>query len=279
MSQKNTEFSKLKQSIGKILLAKESITLEELNLGKGFSIYGLHQGKINYENPRKGIYGISTGTHNPVNLFIYEESKIVFLDITSFEELLISLREVLEYSFKKNYCLEVTNDYIFRLIRLHYNINRNPKSRLDINCKLPKRTLKSIYNLMDLKLELAEELVTLGKIENINVFLDNTVSLALQKLGMYYGNVDLDNKLDIGIYNYTIINTEQKTNKYFVLNEGHYRLLKLDNPEDYIKTLQEIVLFGEDNNICSEKIIWLIEKISNDFLANSCFKTSVKDLP
>jgi hypothetical protein len=55
--------------------------------------------------------------------------------------------------------------------------------------------------------------------------------------------------------------------------------LKMDSDESFIKSIQEIILFGEDKNICSEKTIWYIEQLFSNYMEDSCLSKVTKDLP
>lgn len=270
-SQTNNELGKLKNSIGKTLLAKKMITKEEFDNGKGFSIYGLHEDIIDYENLKFGIYVISTGSHQPVNFIIYEKDSIHFLDAYSYEEFIISLEKLLKYSFKKEYCDEIIIDYVSRLIRIHYNINRNLRGNTDNNCEFPKRILKSIFKLNDFKLKLVKELIKNDIVQSIDSFYDEPDNLILQKVDFYFGLSKQNENLEIGIYSYAFVNSEDIIDGYVLLKEENFYFLEMNNNENLIKTVHDIIDFGEENEVCSEKTIWLLGKIFDKFLSKSCF--------
>ena len=83
-----------------------------------------------------GIYTFSMNvTLSKVYLLIVEESDLKILDISSREKLDTSLKLLLDYCDKNNYCETIINDYVSRLIRGYYNLNKWQGQRKDLNCE------------------------------------------------------------------------------------------------------------------------------------------------
>ena len=278
-SQNENEFSSLKKGVSKILFEKKLIDRRDFEKDNGFSVYGLHHESIIFDNLKKGVYGVSIGGHKPVYFLIYEKNKINFLDIFSFKELIKSMKILLQYSFKEGYCQEITIDYVSRLLRSHYNINRNLRNRIDENCEFPKTMMKSIYNYNNFKFKIAKEIERINGIRSIETFLDNPELLIVQKTDIYYGILEKDKNLDVGLYSYISTYNDDTKEEYVLLDQDHLEFLKTDSNEAFIKTIQDIMIFGEENKVCSEKIIWLIKKISDSIFNKSCFCEYITNLP
>lgn len=133
------------------LLTKENLKLELVNflvkkqLLKNINEYnedkrvvnlrGIHKNKVE-DNLRTGIYAFSLNrTHNKAFFVIVDGNSYTILDLTSKEELLVSIKNTINFCEKQKYCVTITNDYVSRLIGVFYNINKNPNNRGDINCK------------------------------------------------------------------------------------------------------------------------------------------------
>lgn len=277
----NDKFSILNKNIGQLLFNNRAITQEEFNTGKGFLIYGIHNQKIDYNNLKKGIYGVSTGSHRPIYFFVYDSDKINFLDIYSFDEFLKSLKALLEYSFEEDYCREITMDYLSRFIRLHYGVNRNLRTRINKNCEFPERAIKSIYNINTLKLNLINKLEENNEIKEEDSFLDDPDILLIQKSDMYFGIPKPNQLLEIGMYNYTNTISKDVKEQHILIDQEGVDFLKINSQVEFIETIEKIVSFGEEYNICSERTIWFIEKISKEFFNEneSCFSKNIVDLP
>jgi len=283
ISQLNSEYKNLRCDLSEILFSNGAITKEEYSIKKGFTIYSLHQDKIDRQNLKKGIYGLTTKPNVPAHFFIYDDDLLRLLNLYTFEEFLDSIKTLLIYCFEKNYCKEIIYDYTFRLIRTYSNFHRRSgRKTVDPNCKDPRRWINSTYNINSLKLSFAEELVKLGKIKDIDDFFDYPDRFNFFKTDFHYGLPEENNDLDIGFYGYNFVYTDNINpviHGDFLLTQGNFNFLEVDNTENVIKTIQNIIVFGEDYNVCSEKTIWFIEKITNDFFTESCLENIVVDLP
>lgn len=270
-------YSDLEKAIGEILFEKGYISQNDFNSDKGFSIYGMHNKKINRKHLRIGIYGVSTGTHSPVSFFIYDNNSVKFLDINSQKDFLESLSIMVNYCNEKRYCDEIITDYISRIINVYYRTNR--KKQVDNRCRFRKIVTKSTYNLNKFKFEIVNELKKSDKISSIDFFRDDPENLLIEKVGIYYGVPKDKKNLEIGIYKYYIIYEDNIKEGYVILDEGGFDLLDFSNSKEQINAIKDIILFGEDHNICYEESIMLIERIRKELSENSCFDSLKKNLP
>lgn len=277
-AQNITTFKEVENNIRETLFNKGYITQNQYSENKGFSIYGTYQRKVNEKKMRNGIYDVNLGNHSPKFNFIYEDSKVVFLDIYSFENFLKSLRIQMNYLFKKVYCKEIILDYFKRLMRTHYIFNRNPRDLTNKNCEFPEKTLLSTFNLNEIKNKIIIEIGQKKDLKTGNLQFENIENIAVGELSLYFG-INENDKLEEGIYNYVNINSNVPNYSYFILNGNNIKFLKMDSDESFINSIQEIILFGEKKNICSEKTIWYIEQLFSNYMENSCFPKITKDLP
>lgn len=97
------------------------------------------------EKLKKGIYAFSSfGSHSRAYFVIVENEKYTILDISTREGLDLAIKNVLDFSEKQKYCVDITEKYISKLISVYYNINKKPGQGIDINCE------KGISNTDDL---------------------------------------------------------------------------------------------------------------------------------
>lgn len=277
-SQNITTFSQLENNIREILFEKGYISQNEYSQKKGFTIYGTYQRKIDEKKLRSGIYDLYLGNHSPTFNFIYEQNKIIFLDIYSFKNFLESMRTQMIYLFEQRYCREIIVDYVKRLMRAHYSFNRNLKDLVNKNCEFPEKQILSTFYLNEIKSKIITEIAQKEDLKKGNLQLEEIENIAVSELSIYFG-INEKEKLEEGIYSYVDINSSVSSNRYFILNGNKIKFLKMDSDESFIKSIQEIILFGEDKNICSEKTIWYIEQLFSNYIEDSCLSRVTKDLP
>ncbi len=84
---------------------------------------------------KDGIYSFyQTRTHSKVYFVIIEKSNFTILDLSNREGLDVAIKTTLDFCERREYCEEITNDYISRMIRLFYRKNKNPTVGTDTNC-------------------------------------------------------------------------------------------------------------------------------------------------
>ncbi|KMQ59301.1 hypothetical protein ACM46_19410 [Chryseobacterium angstadtii] len=277
-SQNITTFSQLENNIREILFQKGYISQNEYSQKKGFTIYGTYQRKVDEKKLQSGIYDLYLGNHSPKFNFIYEQNKIIFLDIYSFKNFLESMRTQMIYLFGQRYCREIIVDYVKRLIRAHYSFNRNLKDLFNKNCEFPEKRILSTFYLNEIKSKIITEIAQKEDLKKEKLQLEKIENIAVSELSIYFG-INEKEKLEEGVYSYVNINSSVSKNSYFILNGNDIKFLKMDSDESFIKSIQEIILFGEDKNICSEKTIWYIEQLFSNYMEDSCLSKVTKDLP
>lgn len=277
-SQNITTFSQLENNIREILFQKGYLSQNAYSQKKGFTIYGTYQRKVNEKKLRSGIYDLYLGNHSPTFNFIYEQNKIIFLDIYSFKNFLESMRTQMIYLFEQRYCREIIVDYVKRLMRAHYSFNRNLKDLVNKNCEFPEKRISSTFYLNEIKSRIITEIAQKEDLKEGNLQPEKIENIAVSELSIYFG-INEKEKLEEGIYSYVNINSGFSNNSYFILNGNDIKFLKMDSDESFIKSIQEIILFGEDKNICSEKTIWYIEQLFSNYMEDSCLSKVTKDLP
>ena len=179
------------------------------------------------------------------------------------------------YLFEKGYCREISLDYVKRFIRTHYSFNRNPKDLFNKNCEFPEERKSSIFYLNDVKHKIATESTQKEDLEKENLQIEN---IAVSKLSVNFGLKE-NEKLVEGIYTYHIVNSDVFNKNYIIINGSDIKFLKMDSDESFIKSIQEIILFGEKKNICSAETIWYVEQLFSNYMKYSCFPKITKDLP
>lgn len=280
--QTKTELEVVQEKITDLLFEKGLIKKDEFQRAiknRSFvNIQGLYN-SIDSENFKDGIYSFSEGTHSVVYFFIYENGRIKILDLSSQIGLAESIKSLLEFSSRRDFCIEIVDDYLSRLIGVHYSINRNLKSRLDVNCEWEKLSNKSSYNFNQLHLVLAEYLLEKGEIKDIEYYLNNSDYLLLEKTGIYYGMPKDNELLDVGIYSFSNIESYSEQKYYLLIFEGGYKILSIDSKEDLFNSINKILIFGEENDYCHKRIIPILQYLIGKHYSKKCMDNFTLALP
>ncbi|POS00519.1 hypothetical protein Q361_1792 [Flavobacterium croceum DSM 17960] len=93
----------------------------------------------------EGLYFFSKGaSHSRVFGLIIQKSDFVILDLSNRESLNEAIKLVLDYCEQNKYCVEITKDYITKLLKTYYNINKSPYSPGDVNCRKRITDIKNL---------------------------------------------------------------------------------------------------------------------------------------
>lgn len=100
------------------------------------SIMGIH----NYDSSKTelidGVYAFSMNiTMAKVYLVLIEGNEFKILDFRTRENLDKSLVSLLDFCDKHKYCEKITTDYVSRMVRAFYNLNKWENQRADLNCE------------------------------------------------------------------------------------------------------------------------------------------------
>src|SRR5690606_27875315 len=125
--------------------------------------------------------------HNYIFYVLIDENSFKILDISTFHGLKESINQFLFFADKQNYCEQIINDYLSRFLNVHYNINRNPRNRINRNCEYESRSIKSTFDINSLKIKLAEFLVDKKELKNMEFFFNYPEFLLVEKFDIYYG--------------------------------------------------------------------------------------------
>ncbi len=267
------EFKSIKEAAHDFFLEKEDFNKylydRYIKNGEGASIYGIHN-KIDTLKIQDGIYWFTLGSHFKKHFLIYDNKDVEILDISSKKELKNSIKKTLEYSVKKDFCVQIINDYISRLIHTHYTVNKNPRTLLDVNCKLRSSPIVSPFNLKQLKIDLAEHLVNMNEIESINYFIKYPEFFIINNIEMYYGLSD-DENINNGIYYF--LNIEKENPKYFyvLINKGNYEIFDIDSFDNLNIVINKVLDLGDENKLCHERIKLIVQNLIDRYFSNSCF--------
>ncbi|TRW21459.1 hypothetical protein FMM05_20115 [Flavobacterium zepuense] len=132
-------FGKLQSDLAEYLFQKKEMNANQIEKHeKGIGtvlVNGIHnniyEGKV-----INGIYAFSlTGTMSKSYFLIVDEKRYIILDITTREGLDKSISLILDFCDKYKYCETITTDYVGRLVRVYYNLNKWPGQRTDLNCE------------------------------------------------------------------------------------------------------------------------------------------------
>lgn len=107
----------LKLELAEFLVKKNQIKSND----KRVNFSGIHKNQVD-ENLKSGIYVFNNGsTHSLPFFVIVNNNSFNILDISNFQGLKDSISKTLDFAKKQNYCSEIIQDYISRLINVHFN--------------------------------------------------------------------------------------------------------------------------------------------------------------
>ena len=93
---------------------------------------------------KNGMYSFSLGSHSRAYFVLVENQKFFILNIATREGLNDAIETTLDFCERNKFCVDITNDFIRRLIGVYYNINKNPENRSDINCVKGLNVIKKL---------------------------------------------------------------------------------------------------------------------------------------
>ncbi|KAF2519341.1 hypothetical protein E0W68_03025 [Flavobacterium salilacus subsp. salilacus] len=132
-------FQSLKEHLVDFLIEKGDIRENEIKEFKNdlekIKVIGVYN-NVNKGKLINGVYSFFIPrTIARSNFVIVDDNKFIILDLTNKEGLESSISNLMIFCEKQNYCYTITQDYISRMIRIFYTINKNPKLRKDFNCE------------------------------------------------------------------------------------------------------------------------------------------------
>lgn len=283
ISQNRAELDSVRKVVAKFLLDKGEWKDQQyskyIETGKGFSIRGIYN-KLNSEKLKEGIYWVYRGTHTREYFLLYKNKETNILDISTQEELSKSIGKILKYFSKQEFCVEIINEYLSKMIGIHYSINKNIRRRSkDPNCKKKYKAISSQIDLRQLKLKLAEYLIKKNKLKDVNEYLDDPEYLVVEATDLYYGISKEKGDIDVGMY-FFLNNQDPNLQVYYLLvGEGNYEILTIDNNESLNESINDILSFTQDNGFCHKIAISYIKELINAYYSNSCLESFKNRLP
>jgi len=265
----------LKLKLAEFLLEKKSIK----SIDQHINFYGIYKNKID-EKLKNGIYVFNNASsHNRSFFVIVEDNSFSILDISTLQGLKDSIAKTLEFANKQKYCTEIIQDYISRLVNVHFRVNRNPTSQLNKNCEFELKPTKSTYELKSLRLKLAEFLVKQNEIENIEYYFEYDLFLMVRTFEIYYG-IDKKENIDCGVYSFEFLNEEYNQNRYYVIvNEDWLEIFEIESSGSLSDGINKILDFAESHKYCHLKTGQIIEQLIGKKYSESCFDNPTFELP
>lgn len=277
IGQNNDKLNELKNQVVDVLLEKKLISDTKYNFLKKrnnkISVFGLFN-KI--KKPLiEGIYVVSTGNHSMNNFIIYENNKIIFLDISDEFNLINSINQILDYSNSKKFCRELIFEYLSRVINTFYLKNKLPFKNKNRDCKFEPITKKSIFTRKEVELILKRNHIKLESILDINS-IENSDFFYLSKIDSIYHEVK-KGILNVGVYEFSML---EKPKKYFLfLDEHRYDIYFLNNYSSLKNIIKEVILFSVERNYCYLKTKQIIKYFVEEFYKKDCFSNLKFELP
>ena len=149
-SQPKTEltYKSLQSSLTEFLISNGDIRTEKIDdyrQGKSeIRLTGLFN-NFQKEKLIDGIYSFAIGcSHCKAYFVIVDQSQYTILNISSKEGLNIAIQNTLDFCDRNKYCVDITKDYISRLISVYHNINKNPTAGYDANCQRGVKDTKTL---------------------------------------------------------------------------------------------------------------------------------------
>ena len=131
-------FEKLNKQVNEYLSKNDDIyiMLYKRNQIKdgSVSIIGVHN-RTSDGDVVNGVYSFSMNVTMSKGYFlIVDDNEVTVLDITNRDKLDKSIKLLLDFCDKYNYCETIVTDYVSRLTRVYYNLNKWKGERKDLNC-------------------------------------------------------------------------------------------------------------------------------------------------
>ena len=142
-------FERLKTATIDFLVKKNELTPDraaKLKSGEfnGFILQGVNN-KLSKGDLKNGMYAFSLLDDHCKGYFVLvENDHYIILDIGTRQGLDEAIKNTLDFCEKNKYCVDITNDYVSRLVGVYYNINKNPSNGHDVNCEKGVRDVKSL---------------------------------------------------------------------------------------------------------------------------------------
>ncbi|WP_179340033.1 hypothetical protein [Winogradskyella ludwigii] len=271
----------LKLELAEFLVKKKQIKNLEAYTTKNLNLYfgGIHRKELENEL-LNGIYVFNNASSHSLSFFvIIENNSFSILDISTLQGLKDSIARTLEFANEQKYCAEIIQDYISRLVDIHFRINRNPNRRLNKNCEFELKPTKSTYELKSLRLKLAEFLVKQNEIENIEYYFEYDLFLMVRTFEIYYG-IDKKENIDCGVYSFEFLNEEYDQNRYYVIvNEDWLEIFEIESSGTLSDGINKILDFAESHKYCHLKTGQIIEQLIGKKYSESCFDNPTFKLP
>nr|WP_315240140.1 hypothetical protein [uncultured Flavobacterium sp.] len=122
--------------------ALDSAWVMNLNKEKySFHLKGLQNGLENKEL-QIGIYGLTL--KNYTYFVLVEKNNYILLDFRTRHGLDLSLINLIDFCERNKYCVEITNDYVSRLLRIYNDVHKNLNRGFDINCERGIKNTKGL---------------------------------------------------------------------------------------------------------------------------------------
>nr|WP_315240138.1 hypothetical protein [uncultured Flavobacterium sp.] len=129
-------FDTLKSNLIEDLYAIKAIdTVWMENVKKGeysLNISGL-ENNLREGDLKNGIYFFNIKRYS--YFVLVENSHYMLLDFRSRHGLDLSVLNLMDFCERNNYCVQVTNNYVTKLIGIYYHVNKDLSRGLDVNCE------------------------------------------------------------------------------------------------------------------------------------------------
>lgn len=271
---KKLTLDSLKLELAKFLVEKHQFK----DVTERVTFYGLHKDKVD-ENLKNGIYGFANGwTHSLKFFVIIENNKFYILDISTLQGLKESINKTLIFCDKMNYCVEIIDNYILRLINVHYTFNRYPRSLINPNCRFEKQPPKSTFDLNSMKTKLAKFLIEKKEIKDIDRYYKYPDDLSVFKLDIYFG-VEEDKNISCGVYTFAYIEKENPNFYYLVLNEDWIDIFDIESKANLSAGINKILDFAENQKYCHLETGQIIKELIEIKYTKSCLDNPNFELP
>ncbi len=271
---KKLTLDSLKLELAKFLVEKHQIK----DVTQNVNFYGLHSDKVD-ENLKKGIYAFKPSwNHSSIFFVIIEDNTFDILDISTLQGLKESINKTLVFSDKMNYCVEIIDDYISRLINVHYTFNKYPRSLINPNCKFEQEPTKSSFDLNSMKTKLAEFLIEKKEIKDIDNYFEYPDNLSVFKLDIYYG-VEEGKNIACGVYTFAYIDKENPNFYYLILNEDWIDIFDIESKANLSAGINKILDFAENQKYCHLETGQIIKELIEIKYTKRCLDNPNFELP
>lgn len=263
-------------------------SMEDFNADSDrFHFRGFYNEITNKDSIPDGIYrNTSNSSHALYFYILVDGSNFKILDLYPYDELYKSIPEILDFSIRKDYCKELTLEYIEGALFWHYYMSRYFKGNnycsydFDNSHAISELSLEEVRNkLLGLLKSDAifkddgPEMVLLGKVDEFDMDLDLSSDRNIES-----------KEINIGFYRGSALNYavdgEKVKRFYLLVGDTEIELLPNESEEKLNHMLRSFLRFSKEQRFCFKRVQYVImDYLKSNLPGDSCLNELRNKMP